>query len=334
MNTASAPEVIIDASDVHVHFAIGRGSSARTVRAVDGVSISVRQGETLGLVGESGSGKSTLLNSLIGAVDVTEGTVNVCGAPVQSFDRKSLAKRVQMVFQDPGSSLNPRKTIGWSVEEMLVIHGIGSRAERAQRVDELLALVGLPNQTRRSYPHQLSGGQKQRVSIARAIALDPGVLLCDEPVSALDVSIQTQVLSLLLEIQRRLDVTVVFVAHDLAVVKRMSHRVAVMYVGKIVEVCDADELVLPRHPYTKALISAIPSIDEEPGERILLGGELPDPANPPEGCRFQTRCPWAQPLCREEEPPLRASMPQSNHRVACHFDTEIAAGLDPAALQA
>ena len=318
---------LLEAVDLQVHFPVGRGS---VVRAVDGVSFQVEQGKTLGLVGESGSGKSTIGLSILGLERPTGGRVLLDGAELD-FGRaglRELRTKATMVFQDPNASLNPRRSVGASVREPLEIHGLHrARAARKARVGELLDLVGLSSSFIDRYPHELSGGQRQRVGIARALACEPELIILDEPVSALDVSVQSQIMNLLKRLQAELGLTYLFIAHDLAVVEYMSHEVLVMYVGKIMERADRDSLYRsPRHPYTKALLSAIPSA--EPGgqerEPMLIEGEVPSPISPPSGCRFRTRCPWAIAACAETDPPLEAAGDDS--AVACIRADEIAAG--------
>jgi oligopeptide/dipeptide ABC transporter ATP-binding protein len=329
---------LLEAIDLQVHFPVGGGSLGRGrafVRAVDGVSFTIERGQTLGLVGESGSGKSTIGLSLLGLVRPTGGRVRLDGEDVD-FGRSSLQRlraRTTMVFQDPNASLNPRRSVAASVREPLEIHGLhrGSAARRA-RVEELLDLVGLSGRFAERYPHELSGGQRQRVGIARALACEPELIILDEPVSSLDVSVQSQIMNLLRRLQGELGLTYLFIAHDLAAVEYMSHRVLVMYLGRIVETATRESLYRsPRHPYTKALLSAIPSA--EPGEtsaaRLLLEGDIPSPISPPSGCRFRTRCPWAIAACAETDPHLEAA--GSDGEVACIRADEIAAGA-PAAL--
>lgn len=285
------------------------GQRAGALQAVRDVSFTVAPGETLGVVGESGCGKSTLGRCITGIHRPSEGTILWQGAPLDRLgDRKAQSRRIQMIFQDPYSSLNPRMTVGQTVGEALLVHGIGAgAAERRERVDRLLSLVGLPLYVKDRLPHALSGGQRQRVSIARALAVEPELIVADEPVSALDASVQAQIINLFEELREKLGVAFIFIAHDLNVVRHISHRVAVMYLGQIAELAPADSLFAnPRHPYTRALLSAVPS--PIPGQRTTaasLEGELPDPSRPPAGCSFSTRCPWAVDKCRQAVPALQ-----------------------------
>ncbi len=310
------------------HFPITRGiiiqRKVGAVRAVDGVDFEVRRGETLGLVGETGCGKSTTARLITRLLEATAGEVDFDGQDVTHVKGprlKAFRREVQMIFQDPYSSLNPRKTVGSIIGEPFVIHRLlREKGERKREVQRLMETVGLNPEHYNRYPHEFSGGQRQRIGVARALALSPKLLIADEPVSALDVSIQAQVLNLLRDLQRRLGLTIVFIAHDLSVVRHMCDRVAVMYLGKIVEIGGGDELYdFPRHPYTGALLAAVPHADpaRHGEQRQILGGDVPSPANPPKACRFHTRCPKAQQLCSQQEPALEDK--GSGTLVACHY---------------
>jgi oligopeptide/dipeptide ABC transporter ATP-binding protein len=317
---------ILVVKDLVKHFTIGGGmfgGEAAVVKAVDGVSFSIRRGETLGLVGESGCGKTTTGRCILQLEKATSGQILFEGRDLAALSEGGLRKvrrRLQVIFQDPYSSLNPRMTVGQIIAEPLAVHGIvPDRAARVARVRELLGHAGLLPAMARRYPHELSGGQRQRVGIARALAMEPALIVCDEPVSALDVSIQAQIINLLEELQAEFGLTYLFVAHDLSVVRHISDRVAVMYLGKIVEITDRKSLYeSPQHPYTRALLSAVPIPDpavEAGRERIVLRGEVPSPLNPPSGCVFHPRCPIAIEECRREVPALREI--RADHRVAC-----------------
>ena len=292
------------------------------VRAVDRVSFDIMEGETLGLVGESGCGKSSLGRTLLRLEEPTDGTVRYKGSDIFMWNKrqlKELRKEAQMIFQDPQASLDPRMTIGDSIGEALLIHSLGNERERLERIEELLKRVGLEAEHATRYPHELSGGQKQRTGIARALAVSPRLIVADEPVSALDVSIQAQILNLMMDLQDEMGLTYLFIAHDLSVIGHTSDRIAVMYLGLIIELADKTELLgHPLHPYTEALLSAVhvPG-SQEKQKRILLQGEVPSPIDPPPGCRFHTRCPKVMMLCLQEQPALRPL--EGNHLVACHL---------------
>jgi len=316
---------LIRASHIVKHYPILGGvflKQVAAVKAVDGVSFSIRQGETLGLVGESGCGKSTLGRAILRLEEPTSGEVFFEGENILDFSPervRSLRKQMQIIFQDPFSSLNPRKNVSQIIGEPLLIHGMKSREEREQRVLDLLEVVGLRQEHMRRYPHQFSGGQRQRIGIARALALNPRLVVCDEAVSALDVSIQAQVINLLKDLQNEFGLTYLFISHDLSVVEYISDRVAVMYLGKIVEIAKSSELYAqPLHPYTQALLSASPLPDPTlKRRRIILKGDVPSPIDPPSGCRFHTRCLYAQDICSLKEPELCAI--QGDHQAACFF---------------
>jgi oligopeptide transport system ATP-binding protein len=324
--TAARDDVILEVRNLVKHFQVSTGffgGAAGTVKAVDGVSFSIRRGETLGLVGESGCGKTTTGRCILQLELATSGEVIFQGkdlATLSGPELRRMRRKIQVIFQDPYSSLNPRMTVGQIIGEPLAVHGIvPGRGARVTRVRELLSHAGLLPAMADRYPHELSGGQRQRVGIARALAMEPELIVCDEPVSALDVSIQAQIINLLEDLQSRFGLTYLFVAHDLSVVRHISDRVAVMYLGKIVEITDRKSLYeSPQHPYTKALLSAVPIPDplvEAGRERIVLGGEVPSPLNPPSGCVFHPRCPIAIDECRRVIPDLREISP--DHRAAC-----------------
>ena len=311
-NNASSDDLLLEARDLKMHFPIKAGVLKRTVghvKAVDGVNLSVRRGETLGLVGESGCGKSTLARLILRLLEPTDGEVIFEGDNILNYGRRqmlSVRRNMQIIFQDPYASLNPRMTVGNIVAEPLKTHKI--EGDTKKRVQELLEIVGLNPEHYNRYPHEFSGGQRQRIGVARAIALNPSLIICDEPVSALDVSIQAQVINLLEDLQREFNLTYIFIAHDLSVVKHIADRVAVMYLGRVVETAEKGELYAkPRHPYTNSLLSAIPIPDpekERERSRVVLTGDVPSPASPPSGCTFHTRCPRAQDYCAEHEPSL------------------------------
>ncbi len=322
-------DTLLEVNNLVKHFPIKGGILRRTiavVKAVDGVSFTLKHGETLGLVGESGCGKTTTGRTILRLEKATDGEIIFDGKDVlaaSGSQLKALRRDMQIVFQDPYASLDPRMTIGESVAEGLTIHGIGSKAERIERVREVLAKVGMHPSHMERFPHEFSGGQRQRIGIARALVMNPKLIVCDEPVSALDVSIQSQVLNLLRNLQQEFGLTYLFIAHNLSVVEHISNRVGVMYLGKLVELADRAELFRrPLHPYTKALISAIPIPNPNiRRERIILKGDVPSPINPPKGCRFHPRCWMARDICREVEPPFEEKAP--GHWSACHFAHDV-----------
>jgi len=328
----TSAEPLLEVRGLRTYFPITAGVLQRTVahvRAVDGVDLTIRQGETLGLVGESGCGKSTLGRSILRLVEPTAGHVLFKGRELTRLsgsEMRRMRRDMAMIFQDPFASLDPRQTVGEIVGEPLDIHGLAStRRQRQDRIHELLNVVGLSPNFANRYPHEFSGGQRQRIGIARSLAVDPSFIVCDEPISALDVSIQAQIINLLEHLQDQFNLTYLFIAHDLSVVKHISDRIAVMYLGKIVEVSGANELYRrPKHPYTASLLSAIPIPDpkvEKVRRRIILTGDVPSPVNPPSGCRFRTRCYKAQPRCAESEPPLD-TVKLNGHEAACFFPVE------------
>jgi oligopeptide transport system ATP-binding protein len=344
--TTNGHEPLLEVTDLVKHFPIKSGilidRQVGAVRAVDGVSLSVAPGETLGLVGESGCGKSTLARTILQLLQPTSGSVRFEGQEIAGIggrDMRLLRREMQMIFQDPYASLNPRKRVGQIVGEPLVLHGLASGQELRRQVEELHDRVGLAAEHYNRYPHEFSGGQRQRIGIARALALRPKLIIADEPVSALDVSIQAQIINLLEDLQDEFELTYIVVAHDLGVVRHVADRVAVMYLGKIVELGPADEVYAnPVHPYTEALLSAVPIPDPKANaartERVLEG-DVPSPANPPEACRFHTRCPYATEICSEVEPQLEEH--RRRQYAACHHPLNVGAGArtsDPAGLKA
>jgi oligopeptide/dipeptide ABC transporter ATP-binding protein len=317
---------LLEVEGLKKHFAIHKGVFSKVagyVYAVDGVSFRIGRGETLGLVGESGCGKSTVGRTLLKLLEPTDGTIRVAGEDITRLAGERLLpyrRRMQMIYQDPYASLNPRMTAGDIVGEPLIVHQIGTQEERRERVAALFERVGLRPEAVNAYPHEFSGGQRQRIGIARALALNPELIVGDEPVSALDVSIQAQIINLLMDLQDEFKLSYLFVAHDLAVVEHISHRVAVMYLGRIVEMTDKRSLFeMPLHPYTEALLSAvpIPKRSARSRKRVILKGDVPSPINPPSGCHFHTRCPYAMPRCRQEAPALREVAPA--HWASCHL---------------
>lgn len=316
------PNTLLDVRDLRTWFPIRRGIFSRTVahvRAVDGVTFQMREGETLGLVGESGCGKTTLARSILGLDPVHSGTVTFDGKPlnaISSEGMRQVRRDLQIIFQDPFSSLNPRMTVIDIISEALVVHGLIENHQREAVATELLNDVGLGADALHRYPHEFSGGQRQRIGVARAIALKPKLILCDEAVSALDVSVQAQVVNLLMDLRKKYNLSYLFISHDLSVVRHVSDRIAVMYLGQLVEFGPADEIInSPRHPYTQALVSAIPRVGVRATDRIVLGGDVPSPASPPSGCRFHTRCPHAQESCRQTDQTLETIAP--DHQAAC-----------------
>ncbi|MDE0810237.1 MAG: dipeptide ABC transporter ATP-binding protein [Alphaproteobacteria bacterium] len=325
VDTAETQAPVLKVSGLKKHFPVKKGLLARTVGqvyAVDGVSFEIGPGETLGLVGESGCGKSTVGRTVLRLIEPTAGEIEVDGVDIAKLGKRELRnyrRQMQIIFQDPFSSLNPRMTAGDIVGEPLMVHDIAHGARQKEMVAELFERVGLRSGQLTSLPHQFSGGQRQRIGIARALALNPKLIVGDEPVSALDVSIQAQVINLLMDLQNELGLSYLFIAHDLAVVEHISHRVAVMYLGRIVEYTDKKNLFTsPQHPYTEALLSAVPIPDPEiRRDKVILEGDVPSPINPPSGCHFHTRCPYAKEQCRLEVPVLKEQAP--GHWVSCHF---------------
>ncbi len=316
------PEALLKVTDLKVHFPIGKTlfSPGQTVKAVDGVSLEVRRGEVVGLVGESGSGKTTLGRSVLRLIEPTAGLVNFDGTELTGLppaQMKALRSRMQIIFQDPYASLNPRMSVGQIIGEALMLHHIGTSRDRSQRVGDLLQQVGLPREAAARFPHEFSGGQRQRIGIARALAVNPDFIVADEPVSALDVSIQAQIINLIQDLRQALGLSLLFIGHDLSVIEFLCDRVVVMYLGKVMETARAADLYAnPRHPYTRALLDAAPVPDPRARrERITLKGDLPSPIAPPSGCVFRTRCPFAIEACAASVPPLQTV--GGDHQVAC-----------------
>lgn len=313
---------LIEVENLSVTFS----ANSRQVRAVENVSLTVGERESFGLVGESGSGKSTILRAICGLAPISEGSIRIKGEPVKTPRGKAFSALVQMVFQDPYASLNPRRTVGDIVADPLKINKVGTEDEIGERVRELFVTVGLDPSSLRRYPHEFSGGQRQRIGIARSLALNPLLVVADEPVSALDVSVQAQVLNLMADLQETLNLTYLFIAHDLGVVRHVSDRVGVMYLGEIVEIGDAEEIYdAPMHPYTEALLSVVPELNDTDAprrERIIITGDVPDPSDRPTGCSFHPRCPAATELCRSDKPELVELRP--GHLVACHHPRNVA----------
>lgn len=335
VDTVVASKTMLDVRDLKMYFPLTQGIIIQRVvghvRAVDGVSFSIERGKTMGLVGESGSGKTTIWRTIVRLYKPTAGEMLFEGqdmAKLEGEQLRQMRRKIQMIFQDPFASLNPRYTIGSLVAEPMHVYRVASPKEIRERTEELLHIVGLRPEYIDRYPHEFSGGQRQRIAVARALAINPELVIADEPVSALDVSIRAQVLNLLQRLQEQFHLTYLFVSHDLSVVRHVADRIAVMYLGKIVELADREELYAsPKHPYTKALLSAVPIPDpkiEKRRQRIILSGDLPSPINIPRGCRFHTRCPMAQQICREVEPVFERKE-GNNHYAACHFSEEVSA---------
>jgi oligopeptide/dipeptide ABC transporter ATP-binding protein len=324
-------EKLLQVKNLVKHFPLRGGVFSKVhsyVRAVDDISFDIDEGETLGIVGESGCGKSTAGRAILRLIEPTSGEVIYKGTNILKIDREEMRKlrrEMQIIFQDPYASLNPRMTVGSIVGEPLTIHRISKGKEREDQVVKILECVGLRAEHMRRYPHEFSGGQRQRIGIARALALKPKLIIADEPVSALDVSIQAQVINLLQDLQKEFGIAYMVISHDLSVIQHICDRIAVMYLGELVEIADADELIMsPRHPYTEALLSAVPVPDPvatKKKERIILRGDVPSPVNPPSGCRFHTRCPYKEDICSTDAPPLKVI--SSGHLTACHFADKI-----------
>jgi len=320
---------LLEVRDLYKHFRLGGGrpgAARQEVRAVDGVSFTLQSGETLGLVGESGCGKSTIARLVLRLLEADSGSVRFAGRELINLPGRELTplrREMQMIFQDPFSSLNPRQKVGEIIAEPLLIHGLATRREVRGRAQDLLRTVGLPAEHCDRYPHEFSGGQRQRIGIARALAVRPRLVLADEPVSALDLSIQAQVVNLLQDLQEQFGLTYLFISHDLGIIQHVCNRVAVMYLGRIVELAPAEALyAAPRHPYSEALLNAVPVPDpQRTGKRQILGGEIPSAAKPPAGCHFHPRCPYAREICQTVYPPLAEQGP--GHLAACHFSAEV-----------